>query len=249
MPLIGTIGNPRTGKTLIDSKIMKKLVDLSISKGYKIGTDRFYSSNHHYLDYLQPLITFLKEPVDMMNIKLPQLYSGVTELDELYVWLESRGSGSNSVNKILSQVAFQSGKSGYDILWSAQLSSSVDKRIRLLTDYFIVALTPTQNNFRYAYVSANRIIRFKWPKKDASLYYKFYDTRERIMPIEVEQEMRLKEANKTTTEQLKDAVDSVEESAIKVIQEDKKLSEDERNQTIEEKPQSFKMGETTYVFA
>lgn len=211
---------------------MKRLIDLSVSRGFKIDTDRFYYANHHYYQYLKKYIHFLSEPVDFMNIKLPELFSGVAELDELYVWLEARGSGSNSINKILSQVAFQSGKSGFDILWSAQLSSSVDKRIRLLTDYFLVALTPSERAYRYAYVSSQTIVRFKWPKREASAFYQYYDTRERIMPIEAEQEIRVKEAKKKQTE-LKDTVDSLEESAVSVKKEDERLKPDDIEREVE----------------
>jgi hypothetical protein len=255
--LVATIGNPRTGKTLVDTVIEKKLVDKSISMGFKINQDRFYFANYHFYEYLKPLITYLNEPADLMKIKLPELYSGVTNLDELYVWLESRGSGANSINKILSHVAFQSGKSGFDILWSAQLSSSVDKRIRFLTDYFVVALTPTQTAFRYAFVSSNKVTRFKLNKIKATEFYPYYDTREKIMPLEVEQEMAVKEfddkmhkanisdSNLTKTkDEIKNAADSLEEQAAKIRYEDTKLAKEETQETLE---QSFRRIETEHL--
>ena len=248
MTLIGTIGNPRTGKTLLDTRILKRLIDFSIAKGYRLNEERFYAANYHFLDYLKPLVRYLKEPADMVNYKLPELYSGVTSLDELYVWLESRGSGSSSVNKILSQVAFQSGKSGYDILWSAQLSSSVDKRIRLLTDYFFVALTPTQQAFRYAFVSSNRIVRFKMTKYQASTFYKYYDTRERILPLELEQELALKEANKPSNQRLNETADSLEESAVKIRIEDEDLSQAEIQDTLDQYMPIQESGGQIWVF-
>lgn len=229
MVLVGVIGNPRTGKTLVTTVMIKRLVDRAISMGAKINIDRFYYANYHFLDYLKPLINYLYEPADMMQIRLPELYSGVVDLDELYVWLESRGSGASSINKILSHIAFQSGKSGFDILWSAQLSSSVDKRVRLLTDYFIVALTPTEYSFRYAYVSSNRIKRFKLSRIKATEYYPYYDTREKIVPLEVEQELRIKALAKPSPK----PIDSLEENAIKVINEDKDLVEEEKKNDFE----------------
>lgn len=205
--LVGTIGNPRTGKTLLNTIIIVKIINLLLKRGQTITTwnpetgelikrgQHSYYANYHFLPPYDKYVKFI-EPQDLLDINLAELYSGIVVLMELYTWLESRGSGSSSINKILSHVAFQSGKSGFDILWDAQLSSSIDKRIRLLTDYFFCALNPTDKYFRYAYISASKLNKFKISKLQASEYYLFYDTRERMLPIEAS-ELSEKLKNKT----------------------------------------------------
>lgn len=210
---MGVLGNPRTGKTLLMTMIMCKLIKMAQAQEKIINQDKFYFANWHFLLELKELVKHI-EPHDLMSIRLTLLYSGVVGLDELWAWLESRGSGSSTNNKILSQVAFQSGKSGYDILWSAQLSSSVDKRIRLLTDYFFVTLTPNDQYFKYAFVSARGVHKFKYNRQVASKYYKYYDTQERIMPLE---------ADSLSSDNIDDddAINQVKE--ISLAQEDKEM--------------------------
>ena len=188
----------------------------------EVNKDKFYFANYHFLLELKELISHI-EPQDLLEIKLNLLYSGVVGLDELWAWLESRGSGSSSNNRVLSHVAFQSGKSGFDIIWSAQLSSSVDKRIRLLTDYFYVTLTPSIDYFKYAYVSATKVVRFKLPRIKAANYYKYYDTQERIMPLEAGEirSPRIKTKPDSNDVPDEDLVKEVQE--IKFSQEDKEL--------------------------
>ena len=175
--LIGVLGDLGSGKTLL----------LAIW-GYKLGfkTDKYdvYANFHIYdsnVEYLTP-----KKLLDINPIQK----RAVVLLDEVYAWLDSRVSGSK-INRILSWVVLQSRKRNMDIIYSAQIGSSADLRLRDTTQ-LIVFCEAVGNPFDpdgfYYVVEWNRGIRilhrnFYLPKKVAQKYYKIYDTREIVKPI------------------------------------------------------------------
>jgi hypothetical protein len=115
---------------------------------------------------------------DFMNLEMDEM-NGLAVIQEFQVWAESRLSGSNETNRFISKTVLQSGKLGFDILWDAQLASSVDKRPRFMTlNWFLTRrkiLSP-HLILRYVYVNeVNRTIKFKFDNELMLKKYIFSD--------------------------------------------------------------------------
>src|SRR5574340_1021688 len=57
-------------------------------------------------------------------------------IDEAYLWLDSRTSSSKT-NRTVSYLILQSRKRGFDVLYTAQVKSSVDLRLRELSEIWV----------------------------------------------------------------------------------------------------------------
>lgn len=68
---------------------------------------------------------------------IEKVYSGYTFYDELYTWIDSRGSGFSDINQLVTSILHKSRKRGYNIIYEAKLQHMVDRRIRELTDYIL----------------------------------------------------------------------------------------------------------------
>lgn len=128
--IIGIIGERGSGKTLIMAKDLKE----ENSKG-KIIYSNFhinskavkYPKNLNLIDE-----KFLKE---YSNFKL---YNCCVYLDEIYIYIDSRVSGSSKRNRIFSYFINQTRKRNVSLIYSAQLLNSVDLRLRRQTEIFIL---------------------------------------------------------------------------------------------------------------
>jgi hypothetical protein len=69
-------------------------------------------------------------------VALPAMTNALVLIDEAYLWLDSRSS-SSKVNKRVSYLVLQSRKRGFDILYAAQVKSSVDLRLRDLSELWV----------------------------------------------------------------------------------------------------------------
>jgi len=176
--LIGVLGGFGSGKTLL----------LAVF-GYKLGFNPNYEvyANFHIkgnVEYLTPRKLLDINPKDKRAVIL---------LDEVYSWLDSRVSISK-INRILSWVVLQSRKRNMDIIYSAQLGSSVDLRLRDMTDIVIycecVGNPVKPKGFAYIveWHKGIRFLRRKWffSFKKASRFFGIYDTREIVKPLGLE---------------------------------------------------------------
>lgn len=105
----------------------------------------------------------------------------VALMDEGYVWIESRVS-SSLINRIVSQVLFQSRKRKTDIAVSAQLEKTLDVRFRDMADYIIVA-EKGENEFIYhvfEQASDQEIGTMCIQFEEAPLIWDLYDTDQQI---------------------------------------------------------------------
>ncbi len=99
-------------------------------------------------------------------------------IDELYLEMDSRRS-MRKKNIDISHIIFQSRKRKVDIIYASQLRSSIDLRIRDLTNYNIIALGKDENeNFHY-YILENDS-EFIIPNHVAKELYQIYNTYEII---------------------------------------------------------------------
>lgn len=135
--IIGCIGDRGSGKTLI----MTYEAFNHFRNGKKVW------SNYHLKfpklpNTTQPQLI----PNDFfINFEKYNLKNIAMFLDEIYVYIDSRSSGSN-VNKIMSYFFNQTRKTGVDIYYSSQFFSQVDKRLRFNTERFIIPKCIKKNN-------------------------------------------------------------------------------------------------------
>jgi len=109
----------------------------------------------HYLEYINKFSNFKVNIPSVKTLSLSELLSMNYEqkslvcIDELYLEMDSRRS-MRKRNIDISHIIFQSRKRKVDIVYTAQLRSSVDLRVRDLTNFNIIALGKDNNsNFHY----------------------------------------------------------------------------------------------------
>lgn len=173
MTIIGIIGKPRTGKTLLLTAI--GYTDYIMKR--KIFSNYALSFNYQPYDI-----------VDLLTIATMEMeISPKTVLmQEASKWFDSRRSG-RAENVLLSSFTGQSGKRDIDIYYDDQFPTRIDKGLRDITDYTFISNVVRDINknplmFEYemyggyfAY-SMHRIL--KMPAFLMQRYYKMYDTRQ-----------------------------------------------------------------------
>lgn len=171
--LIGIIGQLGSGKTL-----------LSTILGYKIAENPLYDgvyANYHIKHPKVKVIT----PIDMIDINPQGNKRALIILDEVYAWLDSRVS-SSVLNRFLSWIILQSRKRNMDIIFTSQLSSLPDLRLKELSDIVIIAEN-VEKGFKYQIIwqKGLRILSKKLflPYEYALKYFDKFDTREIVEPI------------------------------------------------------------------
>jgi len=113
--------------------------------------------------------------VDIEDIE--NITDGTLMVDEAYLWFESRRSVSD-LNTYLSRVVFQSRKRGFNLFTTQQIRTSIDIRLRGLSDVTIQALGPNRNetHFRYVAYGWGSYKKLKIPTKYAEELFPLYDT-------------------------------------------------------------------------
>ena len=177
--IIGIIGEMGSGKTL--SAVY--LASILKNKGY------FIISNMKNFLLNDNLLT---NPDMLKELDAKKKYLII--IDEIYVYADSRRSASKK-NLLLSYLIFQSRKRNLDIIYTAQKFTSVDIRIRKLTDLFILPhyygiidnyillqWDMAKNVEQDKYITPDKKIKLKLNPK----IFKLYDTYEIIDFDEVE---------------------------------------------------------------
>ena len=110
---------------------------------------------------------------------LENLKEGLLLIDEAYLWLESRTSGSE-LNRYISYLIFQSRKRGFDVFASTQINTALDLRFRLITDVKILAIGLDKNKigFKYMFQGWGNTKNILFPYEKAKEIFKIYDTLE-----------------------------------------------------------------------
>jgi len=175
--LIGIFGTFGSGKTLLMAIL-----------GYIVAKNPNYQVYANF-EIKHPKVKTI-EPEDFLDIN-PKNKKAMVLIDEAYAWLDSRMSMAK-VNRFLSYVVLQSRKRNMDIFYTAQLSGSVDLRLRELTDIFIICQKlPTENGEQcfvynvYEWKTLNKLSEhhfiIRW--NQAEKYFNRFDTREIISPV------------------------------------------------------------------
>jgi len=121
--------------------------------------------------------------IDCKNFKLvdvqdlEEIKNGLLLIDEAYLWLESRTSGSE-LNRYLSYLIFQSRKRGFDVFASTQINTALDLRFRMLTDVKIMALGRNNLGFCYLFNGWGNLKKIIYPMEKVEKIFKIYDTLE-----------------------------------------------------------------------
>lgn len=105
-------------------------------------------------------------------------------IDEAYLWLDSRRSTTKS-NVDVSYVVLQSRKRGFDILYIAQVRSSVDLRLRELSEIWVYC-EKRPDGFHYTVIwrgiNAKLTSEFL-SNKAAAKVFPYFDTFEIVAPV------------------------------------------------------------------
>ncbi|MEM3871861.1 MAG: AAA family ATPase [Nitrososphaeria archaeon] len=129
--IIGICGKMGSGKTLFATALAYA--------SYKSG-EKIYSNYN---------LNFPHEIINLDTMLKMELQNATVVIDEIYIFMESRRSSSD-INLILSYFIFQTRKRGVNLIYTAQKYSSVDIRLRELTDYVALAEKEKDNNiFHY----------------------------------------------------------------------------------------------------
>jgi hypothetical protein len=171
---MGIYGNRGSGKTLFMVHKTFECPNIPCKSNFKIESDRVF-----------PLEVF--ELLDLNPDNKPT----IVNIDEAYTWLESRVSTSK-LNRYVSYVGFQSRKRNLDILFSAQLSSSIDVRFRDTEDYRVFCKDrpnprTSVQDFKYAVCKGRRTSFQTMKFKEAKKLFDIYNTDEVIKPPDMEE--------------------------------------------------------------
>jgi len=163
--LCGVFGNIGSGKTLLLVFFLK------------------------YLNYHNKYANFTAKVKGVKPITLSELLAmnfSLNEktlvcLDEAYIELDARRSLKKK-NIDISHLIFQSRKRNVDIIYASQLRSSVDLRLRDLTQINILALGKNnKNSFVYYIYEFDQF--FVIPSDIAEMLFNLYDTYEIVEPL------------------------------------------------------------------
>lgn len=177
--IIGFFGNVRQGKTL--SAVLE--LYRYYKGGYKIYSNTGLSFPHEMLN-LDYILDIVEQDLDIPD-------NSVFFIDEITVWLDSRVSGSKR-NRVISYFLLQTGKMGENtdygliLLYTAQFTHLIDKRLRSVTDIAIecekIILkdnTKIIKQSRYIY-KGNKSFSYIKVIRNMELVYPLYNTRKKI---------------------------------------------------------------------
>jgi hypothetical protein len=123
----------------------------------------------------------LLEPEDLNHINEATL----AIIDEAWDWLEARLSG-RPINLYLSRILFLSRKKRLDLVLTAQLEGTIDKRFRQMAN-FTIDCQATSEGFLYEITQRGRRPYYSFlPLEVAEEVYPFYDTWEETAPMDDE---------------------------------------------------------------
>lgn len=188
--LMGILGNLGDYKTTLAATFAREAVmsGFPVYSNYKIA----WRGCHH---------------LDISQLLMFDKMSGMVQFDEVYTLLESRIS-SSKLNRFISYFIFQSRKLGKDIVWTAQLDSSVDKRMFLLTPqkYAGLGYYPEDGYCDFEVMFDNEITPFsierEWFKNNV---FDYFNTWETVEPMGLDD--LIIEVNKYNYEVINDYID------------------------------------------
>lgn len=168
--LIGIWGQPRSGKGILNTLLCYQ----SFYKSKRLNrVNKFYAN--YKLDIAERI-----NPLQLLDFELK---NATVSLSECHTFMDSRNSMSVA-NKLFSYFFTQGGKRNVDVICDAQLTRSVDVRLREIMEINFDARKEVDNKqFRYFKSRGNSMTSFTVSFKVASLFWNKYDSREIIYPL------------------------------------------------------------------
>lgn len=223
---IGVFGDVGSGKTLFTTYL-----------AYKLHNERkIYSNYHIYLDNC----FLIKSPSDLLKIGRDE--NALVILDEAYTWLEARVSASK-INRLMSYLIFQSRKRNFDVVFTAQIFTTIDVRLRKLVDV-IVYCERRGDSFVYEIMTTKFTCKLVMDWSTASKLFKLYDTTEIILPLSWEEELLSYDV-----EELKKMAKEIAKKIIEKLGEEKITKNDVKSFIIENNyPPQQKLVDLAYYY-
>lgn len=132
----------------------------------------------------------------------PELSNCILILDEIWSYLESR-MGKSKVERLMTYFIMQSAKIDVQIIYTSQLDSMADIRLRSLANVKVTCKNDFEQYFHYTWITDRGIARFMISHKNAKKYiYPIYDTAYRV-PLATEQVKKALQQEKDEEKQQK----------------------------------------------
>lgn len=167
----------------------------------------------------------LIEPEEIFEVFEEDTKQPVKELitDEAYSWMESRGSGFNDINKMVSYMIFQSRKRGLNWKAIAQLRGTLDLRWRGMENRVVYChernLDTSGNStddFKFSFIKGLHVVNLTMPYENSRQFWNLYDTNQTILPTDF-QELRDKIKFKKHPDKLNKYIDDVVTEIMKKV--------------------------------
>jgi len=179
--VIGIVGNLGSGKSLL--AVVAALFDLEVENkqvfaNFKLNYQTPDGRTAKFID-IGRLASWITR-----HGKQFAPNSALLVIDESYLGLDARNSNS-LFNRLMSYFIFQSRKLGFGLIYTAQLASSVEKRLRNLTDVWVLAENKWEQhpetgemveNFYYTAVTPNNVHYFSIMHDEAMKFFPLYKT-------------------------------------------------------------------------
>lgn len=229
--LIEIIGSWKSGKTLL-ATLLAKLA----SKQYVIRANyNLYQVDNFYHLRIEDLFSLKREKT-------------VVILDEAYTWLESRTS-MNQLNRLMSQLLFQSRKRHNHFITTTQIENTIDTRFRQMSE-IVIKSKRKEKGYYYTVYHVKSLKNLKgttlkqkgtWmiSNEHAKKIFPLYDTYE-IVQTENTKDLLINNMSRKTINELS------EKLAIKMFEIRKKWSRSLVKQYLIKNEQSPKFSEYVY---
>lgn len=183
--ILGFLGQPRSGKTLLMTWWLKRFFDA----GYTVVSNYSLSFEHRPFQIEVVEKTISDEGFQKQWKNLREYYNAerlIIAIDEITSLMDSRAAMKKE-NLLLGYLLMQAGKTKTNVIWTAQLPHSVDKRLRDLTE-FITFAEKAKNEagqtvgFSYRQIDMYHMTSRQWflSEEEARKIYGLYDTEEPI---------------------------------------------------------------------
>jgi len=228
MPVIAVNGNLSSGKTFIASLLCWLIIQFAYSQlsekdMLKIKElSRIDEVKQQVKPKEREVLVRANYPINIPNFKLitmddildlikklengeePELSNCIYVLDEIWSYLESRTSNAK-VNRLLSYFVMQSAKSDVQIIYTAQLNSMADLRLRGVASIIIsCASTRRDASFHYFVESQEgwkNFLKVSKNKAKESGLFDIYDTRYKIPLVSLAIKKRMDEDKRREAEE------------------------------------------------
>jgi len=150
--IIGIVGNQGRGKTALMARMALHYSSICSNCNGYIQKDRIiqslYTSIHQKCECEQPKpykihANFWLDGIANTHFvttleDIDRIHLGYFFADELWSWIDSRGSGFDDINAAITDILMKVRKRGYHLIYESKRLHMTDRRIREMTDYVLI---------------------------------------------------------------------------------------------------------------